>query len=744
MAKDNSKLDKNFSIWISDKDEINNYKPDYHFHPNRGILTSPNSLFFYNDYLFCFFHHIPLKSVTYSNVYSLVKTKDFVDYNYHLMVNKPDYSFEKNGVFPGSVFIKNGTIYGLHIGKEQLENQIVSTIVKSEFDLDLNEFISKEKILNNLKFENYYTDFISPYLFEYQNTFYFFVGSKKNNGTASILLFSLDNNFSSPKLIKEILLSQSFSDIKNISFMVLENSNSGYLFYSAKYSKDATNIKDNVNPVVCWYSKINLEELFDVSEVEYQIYNSEKIDYGIDFNSPYIFKNDNRYFLVGLVGSSENRNYYEKKFEWMNLISLVKEIKVDNDENLIFVELKKYKNLFENSDNKFVKYFSFEMIDNESVEIYDQDKKLLSISIEKTDVLIQMFNDNDFHQFSNDAKINGVFKNDIEIFIDNSIIEIKVNNNVWYTSRIYFDKKIALKYNKSLTNYENKYIFYDVSAFFINWFVFTDKFVVIKKGKIPISVNKKNLQVDLVKLIGEHIRITENKLENIIGVGVTISDLLNSFEFKNNGINSPMFFEDFNFENELSLYTNLPIISENKINYLAIGLQLKGNLVDNNTAVVLNLDNYIQGCVLLNRLIYQPSKKVKIDLGSMDVLNKNFGTWFSLQGLSIKVLEEQRIKISPEVIFKNVDNQFSNEIAYWYQGLARGVVNIIAAYNPEKIIIDSSLNDLGLIDINLIKKIKDKILSNCYLETKTEIDFVLNSYLFVWYGFIEFLKSNKK
>ena len=155
MAKDNAKLDKNFSIWINDKDEINNYKPEYHFYPNRGILTNPNSLFFYNDVLFCFFQHIPLNKTNYSNVYSLVKTSDLSNYNYHLMANKPDYSFEKDGVYPGSVLVKNGIMHGLHIGKEKLENKVATTVVKSEFDLDLNEFISKEKILNNLKFENY-------------------------------------------------------------------------------------------------------------------------------------------------------------------------------------------------------------------------------------------------------------------------------------------------------------------------------------------------------------------------------------------------------------------------------------------------------------------------------------------------------------------------------------------------------------------------------------------------------------
>ncbi|MDE5841901.1 MAG: hypothetical protein K2H11_02890, partial [Malacoplasma sp.] len=415
MAKDNSKLDKNFSIWINDKDEINNYKPEFHFHPKRGILANPNSLFFYDDVLYCFFHHIPLNRSDYSNVYSLIKTNDLANYKYHLMVNKPDYSFEKDGVFPGSTFIKNGIVYGLHIGKEKIDNQFVTTVVRSEFDFDLNEFISKEKIINNLKFENYYSNFSSPYLFEYQSNSYFLLGSKKNDGTGTVLLFELDKDLSNPKLIKEILLSQSFSEIKNINFMFFDESKTGYLFYSAKYNKEITASKKDVDPIVCWYSKLDLNDLFDPNEVEYQIYNNQRIDYGVDFNSPYLFKKNDKYFLVGLAGSLENQNYKEKKFEWMNLVSLIKEVKVDSDEDLIFTELKNYKNLFESSENKFVKYFNFEMIDNESVEIYDLDKKLLSIEVEKTDIFIKSFHDDDFHKFKNDVKINGVFKNNIEI-----------------------------------------------------------------------------------------------------------------------------------------------------------------------------------------------------------------------------------------------------------------------------------------------------------------------------------------
>ena len=69
---------------------------------------------------------------------------------------------------------------------------------------------------------------------------------------------------------------------------------------------------------------------------------------------------------------------------------------------------------------------------------------MMQIQFKNNQICIERFGDQTFYPYQSLVKIDCLVKdqNNLKIYFDHSIIEIKINETKWYTSRIYFDKQI--------------------------------------------------------------------------------------------------------------------------------------------------------------------------------------------------------------------------------------------------------------------------------------------------------------
>lgn len=441
------RYNRDFLKWTNKDFDLKDdkYVPYHHIFPHKGLLNDPNCVFYKNNELYVFFQHHPKNPLHGLKVMSLAKTKDFKKINYEFMVNKPIESFESHGVYSGNAINYNGKIICFYTGNSRDDNwKRTSYVVKSEFNIQTNEFINKEVILSNEEYVDYTDHFRDPYIFEYKNNFYFLLGAqKKQNNLGVILLFSLDKKLNNAKLIKEIFIGEEYRMIECPSFSYIDNK--VVLVCSPQFKEDKLSKKQN--PDVTGYCIINdFDQIINSTSFAVQIPKLNILDYGLEFYAPQTFLINNEWHLVAWCGIPTSNNYLEAKKGWLFMMTMIKKMEII-DNQLVLTEDKSLKEIFLKSKNNFVKFFEFNIKPKEMILICDELESNPQIIITKDEknLVIERKNDEEFYPYT--SKINiplSTTKTKLEIYVDNSIIEIKIDNKQWYTSRVYFEKSIKI------------------------------------------------------------------------------------------------------------------------------------------------------------------------------------------------------------------------------------------------------------------------------------------------------------
>lgn len=420
------------------------YAPIFHIWPNKGLLNDPNCVFYYKKKLHIMFQHHPANPEHGLKSMSLAKTSNFYKFNYHFLVNQPDSKFDYDGVYSGNALVLNKKIMLMYSGNTYPKgnNDRVMHVVKANYNLKANNTFNKKSILTSKNYKNKYTShFRDPYVFVYKNKNYMLLGTQDKSLKGKILLFTLDKNFENPYLIKEIALSDSnyMIECPNILF----NKNNAYLIYSPQYLKPLNNKNQNLNLV--FYSCVKIESLFDEKNKILILDNKTLVDHGPDFYAPQIFKIHNKYFLIAWAGRSDSLKYCESKNGWIHMLTCVRRINFDNS-NLKFEPISLWKKQIQKSKSTNVKYFEHILKIKKKLLIKDGKTIIFKIELFKSKILIKRFNFNNYFpcETTSEIKVNSFFENKINVFVDHSIIEILVNNKVWYTSRIYINEELKI------------------------------------------------------------------------------------------------------------------------------------------------------------------------------------------------------------------------------------------------------------------------------------------------------------
>lgn len=417
------------------------YAPIFHIWPNKGLLNDPNCIFYYKKNLYVMFQHHPQNPEHGLKSMSLAKTNNFYKFNYHYLVNQPDSKFDYDGVYSGNALLFNKKIVMMYSGNTYHNNgsERLMHVVKANYNLKTNKTVNKKSILTSKDYCNKYTShFRDPYIFVYKNKNYMLLGAQDKFLKGTILLFSLDKNFDHPYLIKEIKLADNnyMIECPNILF----NKSNAYLIYCPQYSKP---LNKNQNLNLVFYSHIKTDILFDKSSKALILKNKTLVDYGPEFYAPQIFKINKSYFLIAWAGRSDSLKYYEVKNGWIHMLTCIRKISFINSD-LCFAPINSWKNQIQKSKNRKVKYFELILKTQKTLLIKDGQTLVFEIKLIKKTIFIKRFNFNSYFpcKTTSKIKVTGSFKNIISIFLDHSIIEIWINNKIWYTSRIYINEEL--------------------------------------------------------------------------------------------------------------------------------------------------------------------------------------------------------------------------------------------------------------------------------------------------------------
>lgn len=418
------------------------YAPAFHIWPNKGLLNDPNCVFYYNKKLYVMFQHHPANPEHGLKCMSLAKTSNFYKFNYDYLVNRPDSKFDYDGVYSGSALALNKKIMMMYSGNTYPNgsNKRLMHVVKANYNLKNNKTINKKSILTSKDYENKYTDhFRDPYIFVYKNKNYMLLGVQDKFLKGKVLLFRLDKKFENPILIKEIALADNnyMIECPNILF----NKDNAYLIFCPQYLKPLNNKMQNLNLV--FYSHVKADILFNEKNKTLILDNTSLVDYGPEFYAPQIFKINKSYFLIAWAGRSDSLKYHEAKNGWIHVLTCIRKISFTNYD-LDFVPINSWKKQIQKSKDKKVKYFEFILKTKKALLIKDGKRLVFEIKLIKNKIFIKRFNFDNYLpcESVSEIKVTGSLKNSITIFVDHSIIEILVNNKIWYTSRIYINEEL--------------------------------------------------------------------------------------------------------------------------------------------------------------------------------------------------------------------------------------------------------------------------------------------------------------
>lgn len=442
MSDRNIRYNREFLNW--DKTKFNNdskeYRPFYHVSPSIGLINDPNCVFYLNDTLYIFFQHHPANQLHGLKTMSLAKTKDFVNYEYNYMINKPENSFESHGVYSGNAIVYNNKVFCIYTGNQRDENwDRTSNIVLAEFNVLNESFENKKVILNNKQFSEYTEHFRDPYIFEYNNKFYFLLGAQNKNNDGKILIFSIDLDTLESNLISEISFPNKYKMIECPNVVV--KNNKALLIYSPQF-KDGINSND-INPDVVRYSIVDIDELFNGCLV-----NEEHIlDYGYEYYAPQTFSINEKWYVIAWVGIPTSNNFIEKDNGWIHTLSSIREITFNN-EDVVLNELESFKNeLIKNHKENYVFYNEVKIKNNDSISIKGEND-FLSINFKNKNLIFVRNSKYRYNQYSSIKKIPlNINDCKLELFYDNSSLEIKINDKIWFTCRLYLGKDFELRVN---------------------------------------------------------------------------------------------------------------------------------------------------------------------------------------------------------------------------------------------------------------------------------------------------------
>lgn len=446
------------------------YRPAIHVTAKNGWINDPNGFIYFKGKYHLFAQHNPHDLVWGPMHWLHFTSDDLVSFKEEGIALKPSEDYDREfGCFSGGAMEYRDTLYLVYTGVDSNKQTQCLATSKDGFNFvksHLNPVISEFNLPDDFSISN----FRDPNIVEKDGIYYVFVGAKRKEKGTSILLYkTLD--FRNYGFVNEILrledLNNGMIECPDI-FFINKDKNEICLIYSPQFKEKVKNKFQNIHSTVYQTATIDFDNgiLTHLSDVK-------EVDYGFDFYATQTLQKDGKTYLVAWENMWD-RNYPSVVEGYAGQLTIVREIKVVD--NIIYQSFisnisNYYIDEFEINDVHIFEEFSDEHLNDRHCRIELDLSSLGDYKINIEDDFEMTFdvnnnsitfirNNMDEEIFNKDNSISKMRTIDIEedlkhinldIIVDNSCIDILINNGKYSFSSTYF-KKDGTKFKISPIN----------------------------------------------------------------------------------------------------------------------------------------------------------------------------------------------------------------------------------------------------------------------------------------------------
>lgn len=400
------------------------YYPKYHIAPQFGLLNDPNGLSYFNDEYHIFYQYHPNDTEHGLKNWYHLTTKDFINYEPQGIKLFPEEDFENYGIFSGSAYPKGEELYIYYTAnhRDPMDNfkripyQCLAKMNKK------NQIVSKEIIYN--KPDNYTEHYRDPIILKDGSML---IGAQDKNQMGCLSLVKAGTE-------KKI----EFKNELNKTYM-LECPN--YIEFNKEnlliVSTQGLNNEKYLNRYSVVYMRTNLES--PITE------EPKMLDHGFDFYAPQVFDDGKRKILIPWIGQAETIYPYDKELSWSQVLGIPRELSI-KEGKLYQTPIKEYSSLetyVEVQEERFQTSRAYKisgLFNNNSELLIGEDSSIkvsynngvLNLDRSNCDIL---FNE----EFGDTREL--ILEKDqvkLDIYVDNSVMEIFVNEGEYTLSTRFF------------------------------------------------------------------------------------------------------------------------------------------------------------------------------------------------------------------------------------------------------------------------------------------------------------------
>lgn len=433
-------------VILKNKSINDRFKPNYHIHPEFGLLNDPNGLAYYKGKYRLFHQWYPFGPIHGMKHWAELESIDLVNWKRKGVAITPTEVYESHGAYSGGAIELNDKLYLYYTGNVKYDNGDRSA---NQCLAIMDEEGNIEKYKNNPLIKgvpNGYTGHVrDPKVFIKNNSLYMMLGAQRKNETGAFIIYKSENGIDWE--FKGELKLESFH--MDLGYMVecpdyMEIDGRDVLIFSPQGLKSEGEKYNNLFNVLYMIGKLDIENLV------FTVESYDELDVGFDFYAPQSFKDkDNKTILFAWAGMGEFK-YITDENMWAHCLTFPRDLRIKN--NKIYqnpvseIELLRDKGISEkgilentisipNESNSYELNINIKSNNSNKfgINILSSDKEKLTLTFDKEENFVILNRKNlinnfaEEYGFSRKCKLESFEDINIRILVDNSIVEIFIN-----------------------------------------------------------------------------------------------------------------------------------------------------------------------------------------------------------------------------------------------------------------------------------------------------------------------------
>lgn len=306
-------------------------RPDFHVTPPVGWMNDPNGFSVYQGEYHLFYQYHPYSTSWGPMHWGHCKTKDFIDWEQLPCAMAPDMEYDGQGCFSGSAVEHGGKHILMYTGVWEKKEKDGTYKMRQTQNIAVGDGIHYEKITYNpvitadmLPKGSSFEDFRDPKIWKDGNIFYAVIGSRNEDGSGQIALFS---SADARKWSFETILDSCHNRWGKMwecpDFFPLQDRQ--VLITSPQFMEAEGLEIHNGNNAIYFVGS------YEKEKKKFRRGSANQIDYGLDFYAPQTVETeDGRRIMIGWLQSWDNY-LTPGNMRWSGIMSIPRELSVKED-----------------------------------------------------------------------------------------------------------------------------------------------------------------------------------------------------------------------------------------------------------------------------------------------------------------------------------------------------------------------------------------------------------------------------